>query len=69
MNYEYWKPQLTALANLFDKNKAVATALIDVRNAVAARVELYESGLKTKFQQAKATVARQRTSVSHIKHS
>jgi hypothetical protein len=35
-----------------------------VRNAVAARAELYEgdqSGLKSKFQQAKTAVAAQRT--------
>lgn len=66
---------MTALA---DKNKEVATALVDVRNAVAARADLYESdttGLKSKFQQAKAAVAAQYgkrspeyQSVSHIRY-
>jgi hypothetical protein len=66
---------MTALA---DKNKAVATALVDLRNAVAARAELYESdttGLKSKFQQAKPAVAAQfgkrspeYESVSHIRY-
>jgi hypothetical protein len=67
-----------AMTALADKNKEVATALVDVRNAVAARAELYESdqsGLKSKFQQAKAAVAAQYgrrspeyQSVSHIKY-
>jgi hypothetical protein len=66
---------MTALA---EHNKTVTTALVDVRNAVAARAELYESaqsGLKSKFQQAKAAVAAQfgrrspeYQSVSHIKY-
>lgn len=67
-----------AMTALADNNKTVATALVDVRNAVAARAELYESdqtGLKSKFQQAKAAVAAQFgrrspefQSVSHIKY-
>lgn len=67
-----------AMTALADHNKTVATALVDVRNAVAARAEFYESdqtGLKSKFQQAKAAVAAQfgrrspeYQSVSHIKY-
>lgn len=50
---------MTALAN---HNKLVTTALVEVRNTVAARAELYEgeqTGLKSQFQQAKAAVAAQ----------
>ncbi|HEV2842929.1 MAG TPA: hypothetical protein VGW39_16530 [Chthoniobacterales bacterium] len=50
---------MTALAN---HNKTVTTALVEVRNAVAARAELYDgeqTGLKSQFQQAKAAVAAQ----------
>jgi hypothetical protein len=50
---------MTALAG---HNQTVATGLVDVRNAVAARAELYDSeqtGLKSTFQQAKAAVAAQ----------
>lgn len=44
---------MTALA---EHNKTLATGLVDVRNAIAARADLYESeqiGLKSQFQQAK----------------
>lgn len=60
---------MTALAN---HNKTVTTALVDVRNAVAARADLYEddqTGLKSKFQQAKAAVASQRPAREHFRSS
>jgi hypothetical protein len=53
---------MAAMTALADHNKTVATALVDVRNAAATRADLYESdqtGLKSKFQQAKAAVAAQ----------
>jgi hypothetical protein len=57
MKYGYWKVRLATLATLADKNKAVAIALVDVRNAAAARAELYQSVLKPKFREVKAVVS------------
>ncbi|HEV2841681.1 MAG TPA: hypothetical protein VGW39_10180 [Chthoniobacterales bacterium] len=51
-----------AMTTLANHNKTVTTALVEVRNAIAARAELYEgeqTGLKSQFQQAKAAVAAQ----------
>jgi len=50
---------MTALAN---HNNTVSGALVEARNAIAARTELYDSkttGLRAKFQQAKDAVASQ----------
>lgn len=51
-----------AMDNLAAKNEAVATALVEARNAASVRLELYEAdhaGLTSQFQQAKAAVASQ----------
>lgn len=50
---------MTALAN---HNNTVSGALVEARNAIAERADLYEgdqSRLKSQFQQAKAAVASQ----------
>lgn len=52
----------TAMTALGQKNDDVATALADLENAAAARLEMYdhpETGLQSQFQQAKAAVASQ----------
>jgi hypothetical protein len=50
---------MTALA---DHNNTVSGALVEARNAIAARAELYDAkttGLRAKFQHAKDAVASQ----------
>jgi hypothetical protein len=52
----------TAMQPLADHNKAVAEALVDAGKATADRSKIYEAdptGLRSKFQQAKAAVASQ----------
>jgi hypothetical protein len=51
-----------AMQTLADKNKAVAEGLVDAEKAQAARSKLYEAeetGLRSRFQQAKAAIASQ----------